>query len=106
MIDIIRHRKIVKVSEDFNLIGDIKRNKLISTSSEVNRKSSITPKINLPLFDDLNEDRSDDSNNSADNLAHRSSITKSSTNMTQEVATRYDEQLSRNSQKSITFFDT
>jgi hypothetical protein len=109
MVDIIQHRKRVKVPTDSN-----RPNSIIPTSSEVNRKSSITPKINLQLFDDLNEDQSDESehsemsntkpstdnddahhkkSNSLNNLAHQS--TKSPTNTTGEVFTRYDDQLSK-----------
>jgi hypothetical protein len=111
MVDIIQHRKRVKVPTDSN-----RPNSILPTSSEVNRKSSITPKINLQLFDDLNEDQSDESehsetsntkpstdnydahhkkSNSLNNLAHQSSVTKSPTNTTGEVFTRYDDQLSK-----------
>jgi hypothetical protein len=111
MIDIIRHQKRIKVPADSNytnLIGDIKRNKRISTSSEVNKQSSITPEIHLQLLDDLEEDQSDESSEinhskpstdndhhrkakSLDNLEHRSSVTKSPTDTTREVATRYED---------------
>jgi hypothetical protein len=104
MIDIIRHRNRVKIPIDSNrpnLIGDIKRNKLISTSSEINQKSSITPDISLQLLDDIEEDQSDDNDNesleinhnksSTDNDHQRSSVTKSPTDTTREVATRYEE---------------
>jgi hypothetical protein len=117
MIDIIRHRNRVKIPTGSNLIGDVKRNKLIPTSPEVNQKPSITPEINLQLFDDLNEDQSDDSehsemsntkpstdnddtvhfhdhhrkSNSLDNLEHQSSVTKSPTDTTREVAIRYEQ---------------
>jgi hypothetical protein len=122
MIDIIHHRNKVKIPTDSNrtnLTADVKRNKLVSTSSEVNQKSSTTPEINLKLLDDIEEDQSDDSDNESseinhnkpstdnddtgpihdhhrkantlDNIEQRSSVTKSPTDTTREVATRYED---------------
>jgi hypothetical protein len=122
MIDIIHHRNKVKIPTDSNrtiLIGDVRRNKLLSTSSEVNQKLSITPEINLQLLDDLEEEQSDDSDhesseinhnkpstdnddtshihdrhrksNTLNNIEQRSSVTKSPTDTTGEVATRYED---------------
>lgn len=115
MVNIIRHRNRVKVPTDSNrtnLIGD------------VNRQTSITSVINVQLLDEIEEDLSDESDNepseinnnkpstdnddthhkksnSLGNLAHHSSVTKPSTDTTQEAVTRYDDQLLKNSLLSI-----
>ncbi|CAF1444651.1 unnamed protein product [Rotaria sp. Silwood1] len=88
----------------------------MSTSSEANRKPSITSYINLPLFDESEKNQLDDNDNeqseingnkpstgnddtfsfrdqrsklkSLGNLSHRSSVTKTPTNTTRDIFTR------------------